>query len=444
LVRWIIKRARGTCDFSDVWLSVMRAGVNHLRGFDGHGGREQRFAVTWTFPTLTLVVQPLNPNVVHNRRFSAFLRSDVGAKYRNEVRVIRGVCGFVKNASMIGIEAMVPICFGASMSANEPCASRMKKFGVRFSTTGVGTGEVVTNTGLSTARVPIGYRSSMSPKNSPVAEHSCSSRALFGVWAPAMVFQCALTNTAFVTTCPPGTTLAVMCKSKLSSAQNPFGESSSKLRTCTTTSNICFPPRVTGLQHLSGFGTELVDSTFVSVVRELFVSVTLDIFSCVSRTCTYLYRTFPLALDLAFSRFRWHVAPKKTAEKKTTSVAEAPKKKVEATRVERKKFAPRFKLFGCPMSRLHFVQTRRCYAMRGLICFANVKAPHLLHRIVPSWKEHGLANHPVTPCSNACIYVTATVACRTLRDVTTASTLDNPTDQKFRPSRLFDSDEISH
>jgi hypothetical protein len=26
----------------------------------------------------------------------------------------------------------------------------------------------------------------------------------------------------------------------------------------------------------------------------------------------------------------------------------------------------------------------------------------------------------------------------------TASTLDNPTDRKFRPSRLFDSDEISH
>jgi hypothetical protein len=30
------------------------------------------------------------------------------------------------------------------------------------------------------------------------------------------------------------------------------------------------------------------------------------------------------------------------------------------------------------------------------------------------------------------------------RDIYTASTLDNPTDQKFRPSRLFDSDEISH
>jgi hypothetical protein len=30
------------------------------------------------------------------------------------------------------------------------------------------------------------------------------------------------------------------------------------------------------------------------------------------------------------------------------------------------------------------------------------------------------------------------------RELYTASTLDNPTDQKFRPSRLFDSDEISH
>jgi hypothetical protein len=44
----------------------------------------------------------------------------------------------------------------------------------------------------------------------------------------------------------------------------------------------------------------------------------------------------------------------------------------------------------------------------------------------------------VVPLAHHLPHLTSLSAC------TTASTLDNPTDQKFRPSRLFDSDEISH
>jgi MFS family permease len=43
-----------------------------------------------------------------------------------------------------------------------------------------------------------------------------------------------------------------------------------------------------------------------------------------------------------------------------------------------------------------------------------------------------------------CVAYLCGIATHSIAKDHTASTLDNPTDQKFRPSRLFDSDEISH